>query len=189
MKKVIRITESELISLVKGIIEEQSTAAVAKKPVTTNKDLSRGTQEIRQLIEKIKPNLVGKNVAVNFRPSNSEKEETRTVRITGIEVVEADYNKLINPIANPDLPDIALPYQLRLVTDDLSFRDQYGTKSRDPKKFEVQKIYFGCKQPNQVSVFDPVIKYRFGVSKQIQDYLSNKLGCKGPIRRDVNFGN
>jgi len=188
MKKVIRITESELINLVKGIIKEQSTP-VAKKTVTTNKDLTRGTQEIRQLIEKIKPNLVGKNVAVNFRPSNSEKEETRTVRITGIEVVEADYNKLVNPVANPNLPDIALPYQLLLVTDDLSFRNDYGVKIRDPKKFEVQKIYFGCTRPDNVSVFDPIKKYRFGVSKQIQDYLSKQLGCKGPIRRDVNFGN
>ena len=31
MKKVIRITESELINLVKGIIEEQQTKPVAQK--------------------------------------------------------------------------------------------------------------------------------------------------------------
>jgi len=179
MKKTIRLTERDLVKLVNRVLSEQS-----------NQDLTRPTQDTRGIANKLKPQLVGKNVSVNFRPSNSEEAVNHTVRIVDIQPVEADFNKLANPLANQNQPDLALPNQIKLITDDLTFRENSGIKNynKTVKNFEIKHIYFGCTSPNSVSVYDDVRKYRIGTSKQIQDFLNAKLDCsRMSIRRDVDF--
>ena len=185
MKKTIRLTEGDLVKLVNRVLSEQSGTSG-----TTNQDLTRPTQDTRGIANKLKPQLVGKNVSVNFRPSNSEEAVNHTVRIVDIQPVEANFNSFRNPLANQNQVGLALPNQIKLITDDLTFRKDSGIKNYDKtvKNFEIKHIHFGCTSPNEVSVYDNVRKYRVGTSKQIQDFLNSKLDCsRMSIRRDVDF--